>query len=88
MVVVTGDVMATISPGSTRPRRGWPLSGGQTVAVVLVIAATVFIAQNTDDATVEVLNIDVTAPLWIVLAVLFLGGVLTGMMLQRRRRRP
>lgn len=66
---------------------GWPLSGRQTVALLVSVVVVVFMVQNTDDAVVELFGVDVEAPLWLVLAAIFGIGVLVGMLLQRRRTR-
>lgn len=57
------------------------------VPLVLVIAAIIFITQNRDDVGITLLWIDVTAPLWVVLTILFVGGFLAGLFRGRRRRR-
>ena len=64
---------------------GWPLSGRQTIAALVVIAAGIFILQNTDEVSIDVFTVSVSAPLWIVLAAMFVIGALAGMLFQRRR---
>ena len=66
---------------------GWPLSARQTVAALVAIVALVFILQNTDEVSIDLFTVSVSAPLWLVLGVLFVVGVLVGMLLQRRRGR-
>lgn len=56
------------------------------IPLVLVIAAIVFIAQNRADSRITLLWAEVVAPLWVVLAVLFLVGFLAGWLRGRRRR--
>lgn len=57
------------------------------IPLVLIAAAAVFIAQNRATTGITLLWIDVRAPLWVVLAVLFVGGFAAGLMRGRRRRR-
>ena len=66
---------------------GWPLSGRQTVALLVVIVAGIFILQNTDQVAVDFFTVSIEAPLWLVLSALFVVGVVVGMLLQRRRGR-
>ena len=65
---------------------GWPLSGRQTVALLVVAVAGIFVLQNTDEVTVQFFTVTIAAPLWLVLTALFVVGALVGMLLQRRRR--
>lgn len=55
--------------------------------LLLVIAAGIFIGQNRADTGITLLWIEVQAPLWVVLAVLFLCGFAVGLMRGRRRRK-
>jgi uncharacterized integral membrane protein len=59
----------------------------QVVAAVLVALAAVVIAQNRTQTSVQVLFVDVTLPLWLLLTVTGLLGVLVGLLLARRRAR-
>lgn len=67
------------------------VNGALIAAIVLVVALVVFVAQNTDDTKVTWLFFDATQPLWVVLAItavvgLVLGEVV-GWLLRHRRRR-
>lgn len=64
---------------------GWPLSARQTLAATVAVVALVFILQNTDEVDVDLFTVTLSAPLWLVLAALFVIGVLVGVLLQRRR---
>jgi uncharacterized integral membrane protein len=66
---------------------GWPLSGGQTLAVVIVAVAAVFVLQNTERVTIDLFTVSMGAPLWLVLASMFIVGLVVGALLQRRRGR-
>lgn len=71
-----------------------PTSGGTArrfamrhwFAIILVLLAAVFIAQNRQDAPVHILWITVQSPMWILLTAIFAAGALVGLLLQRRRR--
>jgi len=58
--------------------------------IVVAIGAVVFVLQNTEDSRVEILFWDVTAKLWLVIAISIAIGVildrLFGIWWRRRRR--
>ena len=54
------------------------------VAIVLVVLAVIFIAENRDPAAIRLIIPVVVMPLWAALAVLFVAGVLVGLGLRRR----
>ncbi len=56
------------------------------LALVLLVAAAVFMAENTRRVRIRVLGPQVTAPLWPVLAATLVAGGLVLMLLRRRRR--
>jgi len=56
------------------------------VALILVVLAAIFIAQNRDRPRVHILWITVESPMWFILTVMFAAGVLVGLLLRRRRR--
>lgn len=72
-------------PSHEQRSGGWPLSGGQTMAVVIVAVAAVFILQNTDRVTIELFPVNVDAPLWLVLTGMFIVGLVVGALVGRRR---
>ena len=55
-------------------------------AIALVALAAVFIGQNRDRQRVHFLWIEVESPMWLLLAVMLLVGIVAGMLLHRRRR--
>lgn len=60
------------------------------VAGVIVVAIAIFVAQNTEDIQFEFLVFNFTAPLWLVLVIVFALGALAGqglMWVRRRRKR-
>ena len=56
------------------------------VAIVLVLLAAIFVAQNRMRIPVNLLWVSVISPLWLLLTVIFLAGLVTGLLLHRRRR--
>lgn len=56
------------------------------VAIVLVVLAAIFVAQNRSRIPVDVLWFRVTSPLWLLLTVIFVVGLVIGLLLGRRRR--
>jgi putative membrane protein len=67
-------------------RRGRRLSPRHWVALVLVVLAAIFIAQNRDQPRIHILWITVQAPMWVILTVMLAVGILVGLLLRRRRR--
>jgi LPXTG-motif cell wall-anchored protein len=56
------------------------------VALILVALAALFVAQNRDRVRVHVLWVTVESPMWFTLVIIFVMGVLIGLLLRRRRR--
>jgi lipopolysaccharide assembly protein A len=56
------------------------------VAIVLVVLAAIFVAQNRSRISVNIYWVSVTSPLWLLLTVLFVVGLVIGLLLGRRRR--
>ncbi|MFI5720637.1 lipopolysaccharide assembly protein LapA domain-containing protein [Nocardia sp. NPDC051750] len=63
------------------------ISLNQWLAAILIVLAVVFIAQNRDRVDINFLLVTVTAPMWLVLLILFLVGALAGVLIRRRARR-
>lgn len=57
------------------------------LAILLVVLAAVFVVQNTVRHEIHLLWVTVQAATWLVLTVIFLVGVVIGLLLGRRRRR-
>jgi lipopolysaccharide assembly protein A len=55
------------------------------VASILVALAAIFVAQNRDRVGVHVLWVTVESPMWFILVILFVVGMLIGLLLRRRR---
>jgi uncharacterized integral membrane protein len=71
--------------GTTTKRRGVTISPKLVGAAVIVVAAVWFILANTAKAHIRLWVPTVTAPMWLVLLVTFVGGLVTGMLLTQRR---
>lgn len=56
------------------------------VALILVALAAIFVAQNRDQVSVHVLWVTVDSPMWFILVIIFVMGLLIGLLLRRRRR--
>ena len=61
-------------------RRRW-------LAIVLVIVAVIFILQNRSQASLSLFNLNIVMALWLILAIVFIVGLLAGFLLSRRRHR-
>lgn len=57
---------------------GIQVSTRMIVAGIVLIIAVIFIAQNTDEQTLEFLWFDVTMPLWVFMTIMLIGGALIG----------
>lgn len=57
------------------------------ISIVLVALVVVLIVQNRREASIDLLWWTVSAPLWAVLTVVLLAGVLAGGVRTRRRQR-
>jgi uncharacterized integral membrane protein len=57
------------------------------VAVVIVVGAVIFWAQNHGRVSISYLTVDITAPLWLMVTGYFLVGILIGVLLTLYQRR-
>ena len=67
------------------PRRGVPAR--LIAAGALLVISLIFIVENTRSVRMRILIPQVTAPLWLALAIAFLLGGVLGFFLSRRRLR-
>lgn len=74
----------TEAPTTAGPVRRFALR--YWIALILVALAGLFIAQNRDRVRVHLLWITVESPMWFTLVIIFVMGVLIGLLLRRRRR--
>ncbi|NKY49884.1 DUF1049 domain-containing protein [Nocardia vermiculata] len=63
------------------------VSPTQWVALVLLVLAIIFVAENRGRTSIEFLLIEITSPMWLVLLVMFAVGWLAGVLTMRRRGR-
>jgi uncharacterized integral membrane protein len=79
--------MAASSPlHSGAARRSRNVRRRLVLALVLVVLVVVFIAQNRDRVQISFFTVDVSAPTWLLLAIMTLIGVAVGALLGRGRR--
>jgi uncharacterized integral membrane protein len=65
---------------------GVQITSKRITIAVIVVAAIWFILVNTQRVSIYLWVPKITAPLWLVLVLTFAGGLLTGLLLQRRNR--
>jgi uncharacterized integral membrane protein len=65
-------------------RRG--LAPRQIIGLAIAVVSLVLIAANWDDTEVSLVVTQVTMPLAILLAIVFVGGMATGALVLRRRQ--
>lgn len=58
------------------------------LTILIVVLVAIFVVQNTGDSRVHLFWMTLTMPTWLLLAALFLLGVIAGTFRARRRRRP
>lgn len=66
-------------------RRSYPFTAHQTVGMVLLVLAVIFILENRRSTTIRFLIPELTAPLWVALLGSVLVGVVAGALLARDR---
>ena len=59
----------------------------QWLAVVLIVLAAVFIAQNRNRVDINFLLVTVRSPMWLILLIMFMVGAVAGLLIKRRARR-
>ena len=80
---MSSDVPDT-KPSGGRARR---IAARHWLAIILIVLAAIFVVQNTVHHEIHLLWVTVEAGTWLVLIVIFFVGVVTGVLLGRRRRR-
>lgn len=78
--------MSEVADATPSAGRGLRLRPRHWVTVVLVALTIIFVAQNRDRHPINLLWVTVLAPTWLVLTVIFVVGLLAGLLLSRRRR--
>ncbi|WP_028648169.1 DUF1049 domain-containing protein [Nocardiopsis sp. CNT312] len=74
-----GERASRFSPGSI-PTRLW-------VALILLILAVIFVAQNREAVQIQVLVVSLSAPLWATLGCAVLVGLVIGLLLRPSARK-
>jgi uncharacterized integral membrane protein len=75
-----------VSNETTSTAKGSLLRTRNIVAAIVAVLAVVFIAENTGRVRIRVIGPVVTARLWEALLATFLAGMITLLLVQRRRR--
>jgi uncharacterized integral membrane protein len=79
--------MPTMDEPATAAKRSGLLSPKLIGAVLITAAAVWFILANTAKAHIRLWIPTVTAPMWLVLLITFVGGLVTGILMQRRTKK-
>jgi uncharacterized integral membrane protein len=66
-------------------KQRWRPTGRQIISAIIVIAALLFIFQNTKTGDFHFLWFDFKAPVWFWMLVVFCAGVATGLLAASRR---
>jgi uncharacterized integral membrane protein len=74
--------MASVPPSKRPSVRFTPR---QIIAIVLVVAALIFVFQNRAETRILFINATFQAPLWTVLLIMLIIGFIVGWFLGRRR---
>lgn len=78
----------TTSKPSGKPGGLSGMLTGKTIFSILIFAIGLwFILANTESARVHIFLVTVTSPMWLVLAVMFAGGWLGGILYASRKRK-
>lgn len=74
---------------SAPPRRSLlaKVSTGQWLALVFVVLALIFVLSNRRRVDIEFLLVTVTSPMWLILLIMFVIGLLSGALLMRKKGR-
>jgi len=63
----------------------WRPTGRQIIAAIIVVAALLFVFQNTSTGHFNFLWFDFNAPVWLWMLVVFGAGIATGLLVAQRR---
>jgi uncharacterized integral membrane protein len=79
--------MTDASSSAREPRRSSNFLGRHALAIILLVLAIIFIAENTRKVKIRALGPTVTAPLWLAFVVTLAAGMLIAVLASRRRSR-
>jgi uncharacterized integral membrane protein len=77
--------MSVENESQSLPKQRWRPTGKQIIGAIIVIAALLFIFQNTHTGDFRFLWFDFKAPVWFWMLIVFAGGVATGLLFAGRR---
>ncbi|MGN2640960.1 DUF1049 domain-containing protein [Nocardia takedensis] len=63
------------------------VSPTQWLALGLTVLAVLFVVENRDKVSIEILLISISAPMWLILLAMFLIGWAVGLLTRRRTAR-
>ncbi|GGL19955.1 lipopolysaccharide assembly protein LapA domain-containing protein [Nocardia jinanensis] len=58
----------------------------QWLALALTVVAVIFIVENRDHVEIRFLPVTVSSPMWLILLIMFLIGLVAGLLIRRRSR--
>ncbi|NUP28918.1 MAG: LapA family protein [Nocardia sp.] len=58
----------------------------QWLALALTVVAVIFIVENRDHVEIHFLPVTVSSPMWLILLIMFLIGLVAGLLIRRRGR--
>ncbi|MGW5386709.1 lipopolysaccharide assembly protein LapA domain-containing protein [Nocardia sp. NPDC003963] len=58
----------------------------QWLALALTVVAVIFIIENRDHVEINFLPVTVSSPMWLILLIMFLIGLVAGLLIRRRGR--
>jgi uncharacterized integral membrane protein len=79
------QIMSVVSESKPQAKQRWRPTVKQIIAAILVVAALLFIFQNTHTGDFRFLWFDFKGPVWLWMLLVFAGGIATGFLLAGRR---
>ena len=58
----------------------------QWLALALIVVAVIFIVENRDHVEIRSLPVTVSSPMWLILLIMSLIGLVAGLLIRRRGR--
>lgn len=85
---MSGPTPPSVPSGSatpSQPRASRRVTPGQIIALIIALLAVIFVIQNRETVSVQLLGARLSAPLWLLLTIMAAVGLLVGFLLARRR---
>ena len=76
---------STVSESKAPAKQRWRPTRQQIIAAIIVVAALLFIFQNTHTGEFDFLWFQFTAPVWFWMLVVFCAGIATGLLVASQR---